>query len=149
MCIPQQQQQNTVDLVRGIVGIVLSSRMELYDRPSLRPVANNGGDRINKKTQSLLKAWAKSVPGAEKVVIEELARVTISKGYKKKTRVSPKKNGGGGNGLNLGGESSPMMNDENQISRTRKMLEDSPSKKRKKEDEKEEEEEFEMMFKFE
>ena len=73
-----------VALVRGMVATILSSRPAIYERPELVEVANNGGSRINQKAQQLLKTLAKSVPGAEDVVAEELAK--LGRGKKTPTK---------------------------------------------------------------
>lgn len=46
--------------------------------PELAKVSNNGGDRINKKLQQVLKSMAGSV-GAEGMVAEELAKLGRTK----------------------------------------------------------------------
>jgi hypothetical protein len=60
----------------------------LYAIPELKDVANNGGDRINKKAQMLFQKLADSIPGGQGLVKEEVGKMSRS----------PKKAAGGGAG---------------------------------------------------
>lgn len=59
-----------IQLVRGIVGNVLSSRPELYALPGLSEVNGNGGDKINKQAQRMLRELAKQFAPGEDIVGE-------------------------------------------------------------------------------
>jgi hypothetical protein len=69
---------------------VLASRPTLYAAPELQGVSGNGGDKINKKTQQLLKKLCGQVSGAEMIVDEEVKK--LSKG-KQGGKASPAKGG--------------------------------------------------------
>jgi hypothetical protein len=65
-------------VIRGIISNTLISRPTFYAIPELSNVANNRGDRINKKLQQVLKSMAAGV-GAEGMVAEELAKLGRTK----------------------------------------------------------------------
>ena len=48
-------------------------------------VANNGGDRINKKIQQMLGRFVAAYPGSEGLVKEEVARMSASRSGERKS----------------------------------------------------------------
>jgi hypothetical protein len=84
-----------VTLFRQLVASALASRGTFYSDPDLAPWSSNGGDRINKKIQQLLKKVGAGIPGAKEVVTEELAKIGRGGGGKGKNPTStPTKKGG-------------------------------------------------------
>ena len=74
---PAQGPDSQADVYRNIIRIILSSRPEIYASPNLSEVNNNGGDRINKKVQQILKKMAdgSGLPGAGGMIQEEIAKL--------------------------------------------------------------------------
>ena len=70
----------------------MTNRSILYAEPSLAGVNYNGGDRINKKTQQLLRKLADEVLGGDDIIKEALASTKSSKGGK--SQKSPGKDKG-------------------------------------------------------
>ncbi|WVR07089.1 hypothetical protein IAU60_004128 [Kwoniella sp. DSM 27419] len=70
---------HTEAMFRGIVTLVLNNRSSLYAIPQVSGVNGNGGDRINKKVQQVLKkvCEGQGVPG---LVDDELKNLKASKG---------------------------------------------------------------------
>jgi hypothetical protein len=82
-----------VTLFRQLVASTLASRATFYSDPDLAPWSSNGGDRINKKIQQLLRKVGAGIPGAKEVVTEELAKIGRGGGGKGKTPTPTKKGG--------------------------------------------------------
>jgi hypothetical protein len=82
-----------VTLFRQLVASALASRATFYSNPDLAPWSSNGGDRINKKIQQLLRKVGAEIPGAKEVVTEELAKIGRGGGGKGKTPTPTKKGG--------------------------------------------------------
>ena len=80
-------------LFRQLVASTLASRATFYTNPDLAPWSSNGGDRINKKIQQLLRKVGAGIPGAKEVVTEELAKIGRGGGGKGKTPTPTKKGG--------------------------------------------------------
>ena len=80
-------------LFRQLVASTLASRATFYSNPDLAPWSSNGGDRINKKIQQLLRRVGAGIPGAKEVVNEELAKIGRGGGGKGKTPTPTKKGG--------------------------------------------------------
>lgn len=73
-----------VELVRVMIQLVLLNRSTIYLTPALADVANNKGDRINKKIQSILARMTAVYPWADGMVKEEVAKISAAKPWKRK-----------------------------------------------------------------
>ncbi|WRT66418.1 uncharacterized protein IL334_003374 [Kwoniella shivajii] len=83
---------HTREVIRGIIKSTLSNRSEIYSYPALSGVSDNGGDRINKKIQQILKKLCDTYPGFQGMVEEEVKNMAKGKSTGNGTP-SPKKNG--------------------------------------------------------
>jgi hypothetical protein len=70
----RSQLTRKIALFRKLVSNALHHRAEFYADPSLAAWSSNGGDKINKKLQQLLKKFEASIPGAGEVVNQEVAK---------------------------------------------------------------------------
>nr|XP_019011134.1 uncharacterized protein I206_04446 [Kwoniella pini CBS 10737]OCF49915.1 hypothetical protein I206_04446 [Kwoniella pini CBS 10737] len=84
---------HTHELLRAIVRITLQNRPTIYATSILQEVNNNGGDRINKKIQQLLKKLCESQVGSQDIVGEEVKKIGKSRNENTGTP-SPKKQNG-------------------------------------------------------
>ncbi|WWC89276.1 uncharacterized protein L201_004197 [Kwoniella dendrophila CBS 6074] len=85
---------HTTEVIRAIIQTTLINRSTIYSLPSLQGVSDNGGDRINKKIQQILKKMCDSYPGSQGIVEEEVKNVSKNKNNSKTTpspKNSPKK----------------------------------------------------------
>ncbi|KAK4686731.1 hypothetical protein P7C73_g3398, partial [Tremellales sp. Uapishka_1] len=67
--------EHTNIMLRGMVALMLANRSQIYSIPGLAEVANNGGDRINKKIKQYLQKFVQGIPELENVVKEEAGKV--------------------------------------------------------------------------
>lgn len=80
---PSWTDEHTVVLLRAIVHQALAARPDYYTLPELRHVSqSNYRDKINKKTQQLLRSFCAAHPGAEAIVEEEAKKLAGGKGRK-------------------------------------------------------------------
>ena len=103
----------------------MANRATLYADPALADVNNNGGDRINKKTQQILRKLTDGMPGAEHAIKDAAtAGKAKGRGGKKEGTVSPgkkKANGAGGSGSgtgSAGGSASSTPKKRNKIAKS-------------------------------
>ncbi|WVF71497.1 hypothetical protein IAT40_006303 [Kwoniella sp. CBS 6097] len=71
--------EHTRTVLRGMITQVLLHRSDIYAIPELSGVADNGGDRINKKIQQVLKKVCEGYPGANGLVEEVVKGLKGSK----------------------------------------------------------------------
>lgn len=81
-----------------MIHLILSNRPTLYATPELAPVANNRGDRINKRAQAILGKLTALYPGAEGLVKEQMQLISGTKPWKRKAQGMD----GGGSGEESG-----------------------------------------------
>ncbi|KAK6910078.1 hypothetical protein I203_104107 [Kwoniella mangroviensis CBS 8507] len=89
---------HTAILLRGIIRQSLIHRSDIYQLPGLEGVSENGGDRINKKLQSILKKLSEKYPGMVDEELKSLGRSRTKNGNSNGITTptsSPKKDKGG------------------------------------------------------